>query len=155
MATTPRRKARVAALQALYEADVAGHPLEECLERQLSERIDDPQAAEMTTELVRGVSANAVAIDETIRKTAPGWKLEQMGAVDRNILRLAVYELLHNNEAPLSPTINDAVELAKTYGGESSGRFVNGVLGAISLTGDPERDALTRIQKRSHSGHSL
>ncbi|MEX2237486.1 MAG: transcription antitermination factor NusB [Dehalococcoidia bacterium] len=134
MATGYGRKARVAALQALYEWDVAGHPIEECLERQLKDRIDDEAAAEFAQALVHGVLANQKPIDERIQQAATTWPLADMAAVDRNILRLAVYELLHSERTPIRAAINEAVELAKAYGSESSGRFVNGVLGSISMT---------------------
>jgi N utilization substance protein B len=80
---------------------------------------------------VQGVIGHHAEIDGTIRKFAPDWPLEKITTVDRNILRIATYELLYNEEIPSKVAINEAIELAKTFGGESSGRFVNGVLGAI------------------------
>ena len=133
MATTGHWRARVAALQALYEWDVAGHPLEDCLERQLNERIAENVAA-YTRELVRGVAENQARIDETISAAARNRPLDQMGAIDRNVLRLAVHELTSGKGGRVGSVVNEAVELARTYGSESSGRFVKGVLSAINLT---------------------
>jgi len=82
-------------------------------------------------ELVRGVESNIAKIDEIIIKTAPEWPLEQITVIDRNILRLGIYELLFEKQVPPKVAINEAVELAKTFGGESSGKFVNGVLGTL------------------------
>jgi transcription antitermination protein NusB len=124
----------VAALQTLYEWDAVGHPLEDCLERQLSERVDDALVAERVRALVDGVAENITEIDTVIQAAATSWPIQQMAVVDRNILRLAVYQLRFAGQAHVGPVINEAVELAKTYGSESSGRFVNGVLGSISLT---------------------
>jgi transcription antitermination protein NusB len=133
MATTAARKVRTTALQALYEADVAHHPIDECLRRQLDDWVDDAAGAELVAQLVNGVSDNLSDIDKTIAEAAPKRPLDQMAPVDRNILRLAAYELLYRGERA-STAISEAVELAKTYGSESSGRFVNGVLASISLS---------------------
>jgi N utilization substance protein B len=84
-------------------------------------------------EFVGGVMANRERIDQTIRETAPAWPLEQVAAIDRNILRLAIYEILIDNKVPMRAAINEAVELAKEFGGETSPKFVNGVLGSVSL----------------------
>ena len=90
-------------------------------------------ASRFALELVNGVLANKETIDKTIRDTAPAFPLEQMAAVDRNILRLAIYELLIDNRVPMRAAINEAVELAKEFGGENSPRFINGVLGSVSV----------------------
>lgn len=81
--------------------------------------------------LVRGVTKNMVEIDKTIEKYAPEWPIDKITIIDRNVLRLGVYELMIAKEVPPKVAINESIEIAKTYGGESSGRFVNGVLGAI------------------------
>ena len=132
MATNQGRKSRVAALQALYEWDVAGHPLQECLERQLNGRVDG-EVADFTGKLVNGVAENLEGIDAIISEAARKRPLDQMGAIDRNVLRLAVYELRYGKPARIGAIVNEAVELARTYGSESSGRFVKGVLSAINL----------------------
>jgi N utilization substance protein B len=79
------------------------------------------------------VQDNREKIDDTIRQTAPAWPLDQVAAVDRNILRLAIYEILIDNRVPMRAAINEAVELAKEFGGENSPKFINGVLGSVSL----------------------
>jgi transcription antitermination protein NusB len=133
MAANQGRRSRVAALQTLYEWDVAGHPLEECLERHLRDRVADEEVAAFTRTLVNGVAANLDSIDATIGEAARKRSLDQMGAIDRNVLRLAVYELRHSKSVRIGAVVNEAVELARTYGSESSGRFVKGVLSAINL----------------------
>jgi len=98
------------------------------------ERVPASQdASRFALELVDGVLTNKEAIDKTIRDTAPAFPLDQMAAVDRNILRLAIYELLIDNRVPMRAAINEAVELAKEFGGENSPRFINGVLGSVSV----------------------
>jgi N utilization substance protein B len=134
MAANPRRRARVAALQALYESDVSKHEPIAALERLAeAESLNDAQKA-FATDLVRGVIAHRDAIDDVIRQAATQWPVDQLSAIDRNILRLAIREILMNNGAPIRAAINEAVELAKTYGSDSSPRFVNGVLGSVSVS---------------------
>ena len=129
-----RRRSRIAAFQALFEADLSGHPLAEVLEQQLAAAALAPEAEAFARELVAGVEEHRAAIDALIRERAPAFPLEEMAGVDRNVLRLAIFEVLFDNRgAPLRVAINEAVDLAKGYGSESSGRFVNGVLGAIAL----------------------
>ncbi len=130
----PRRKARELALQSLYETDVAGHDPRAALERLIDEERLSGRLAEFARTLLNGVLANLREIDHLIEKTAPAWPLEQVAAVDRNILRLAIFEILIDNRVPMRAAINEAVELAKEFGGEASPKFVNGVLGAVSLT---------------------
>ena len=127
-----RRKARVLALKALYEVDSVGHDPQEALARLQAE---NPAPADVTAfagELVLGVLAHRQRIDEVIRRTATAWPLEQVAVIDRNILRLAIYEILIDNRVPVRAAINEAVELAKAFGSESSPKFVNGVLGAVT-----------------------
>jgi transcription antitermination protein NusB len=134
MAANPRRKSRVAVLQALYEADVSGHDAAASLERlALEESLSEPQIV-FARQLLEGVLGHRETIDDIIRKAAPQWPLEQLSAIDRNILRLAIREILMNNGAPIRAAINEAVELAKSYGSDNSAKFVNGVLGSVSLT---------------------
>lgn len=128
-----RRKARTAALQALYEADVASHPPQETLSRLIAESRLPEAGAAFARELVRGVLENRERIDAMIARSAPAWPVEQLPAIDRNILRVAIWEMLIHNGTPVRAAINEAVELAKTFGSESSPRFVNGVLGSVSL----------------------
>lgn len=123
----------MAALQALFEVEAVGHPTEATITRLAVEENMQPEAVKFARELAEGVLANLEEIDEVIGKTAPQWPLEQIAATDRNILRLAIYEILIDNKVPMRAAINEAVELAKQFGGESSPRFINGVLGSVSL----------------------
>jgi transcription antitermination protein NusB len=133
MANT-RRKSRIVALQALYEADTSKHDPYDSLARLSAEaELSEAQAA-FARDLVDGVIANRKAIDDVIRQAAPQWPVEQISTIDRNILRLAIREILMNNGAPVRAAINEAVELAKSFGSDNSARFVNGVLGSVSLS---------------------
>lgn len=129
-----RRRARVLALQALYEIDSTGHPSARVLHHLLE---DDqhltPEGVAFTTQLVSGVLACYQQLDQIIQQHAPEWPVEQLAIIDRNILRMALYELQHVADVPVKVAVNEAVELAKTFGSDTSPRFVNGVLGAFLL----------------------
>lgn len=128
-----RRQARVIAFQTLFEYESVGHSAEETLSRHLEETQLAEEVAEYAERLVRGTLEHLAEIDARIARAAPAWPLAQMPAVDKSILRIAIFELLMNNRAvPVKVAINEAVEMAKTYGGDSAGRFVNGVLGTIA-----------------------
>ena len=132
MAPAKRTKARERALQALYQIDVASTDLEEALARFW--RSFEPVEREVMTlaeALVRGVAEHRRAIDEEIERVSANWRLDRMAKVDRNVLRLATYELLRT-EVPIKVAINEAIELGKKYGSESTGAFVNGVLDKIA-----------------------
>jgi len=135
--TGKRRRARIAALQALFELDSVGHPAEETISRQFEGIPASPEVQKFARELVNGVLDNRVDIDKTIGDTAPAFPLDQMAAIDRNILRLAIYEILIDNRVPMRAAINEAVELAKEFGGENSPKFINGVLGSVSVLTTP------------------
>jgi len=122
---------RVLALQALYESDSSGHSLDMAISRLLSEKPGAKKGTGKIREIAEGVLENEMKIDKLIQKLAPAWPVEQIPIVDRNILRIAIFEMLYNKVAPLKVIINEAVELAKAYGSTSSPRFVNGVLGSI------------------------
>jgi N utilization substance protein B len=130
--TGERRKARELVLQALYEIDLAGHTSDQVIARMIEDNALTPEGSAFARELLEGTVLNREKIDEQIRHFAPAWPLDQMAIVDRNILRLAIYELLHNNKVPVKVAINEAVELAKSFGADSSPRFINGVLSSIS-----------------------
>ena len=131
-----RRQARILAFKVLYEVDVAHHPPSEVLERLLRADATDRKVEAYARELIGGVLRHRKELDETIQEYAPARPLRQMAAVDRTILRLGLYESRHGRGmVPVKVAINEAIELAKLYGGESSPRFVNGVLGR--LAGDP------------------
>jgi len=127
-----RRKARELALKALYEVDATGHESEDVIIRLLAEENLSEENANFARKLVAGVLQNRDQINENIKKYAPSWPLEQISLVDRNILRLAIFEILIDNSVPVRVAINEAVELAKTFGSDNSSKFVNGVLGSIS-----------------------
>ncbi len=127
-----RRLARATALQALYEIDVAQHDPAEVVRQRIQEAGDlPPTEVNFVYKLVFGVLEHRPQIDQYIEKIAPEWPVEQLAPIDRNILRLAIYELLHAPETPVKVAINEAVELAKMFGSESSRRFVNGALGTF------------------------
>lgn len=126
-----RRQARVVAFQTLFEVDLVHHDPEAVLAARLLENPLPEDAQQFAGEIVRGVIKSQEEIDGLIRAAAPQWPLQQMAKADVNILRLAVWELC-SAAAPLKVVINEAVELAKNYGGESSPRFVNGVLGTVA-----------------------
>jgi len=120
------------AFQTLYEVDISGHYPAEVLERLTAELHRDPAVADYARELVAGVGRNRREIDELIARFAPAWPVGQMSAVDRNLLRLGLFEAVYNSTTiPVGVAINEAVELAKLYGSESSARFINGVLGRV------------------------
>jgi len=127
-----RHKARMVALQALFESDCTSHNAEASLSRLAEEQGLPESAVSFATELVKGVLAHKKEIDALIQAHAPNWPVQQLSVVDRNILRLAIFEISIENKVPLKAAINEAVELAKTFGSESSPKFINGVLGAIS-----------------------
>lgn len=128
-----RHQARAITLQSLYEWDFhAGEKaLMDILERNLEELAPNLDEKDFAKQIGQGILDQQQVIDETISKFAPDWPLAKITTVDRNVLRIGTYELLFNFEIPSKVAINEAIELAKTYGGESSGKFVNGVLGAI------------------------
>jgi len=127
-----RRKARELALQVLYEADCAGHKAEEAAARLLANQKLSAENSAFIRELVDGVIRNKEKIDHNIQSFAPAWPIEQISLIDRNILRLAIFEVLFDNKTPIKVAINEAVELAKRFGSDSSSKFVNGVLGSVS-----------------------
>ena len=129
-----RHLARTVAMQSLYEWDFRGKDdtqIDAIIANNLGDFAPDFDEKDFAASLVKGVIANSGKIDVIIGKFAPEWPIEQMTSVDRNVLRLGCYELKFDLEIPSKVAINEAIELAKTFGGESSGRFVNGVLGAI------------------------
>jgi transcription antitermination protein NusB len=128
-----RRRARILALQTLYEADTTGHEAQGILSRLLEDAAVTDEIAAFARELVTDTISHRQYIDEIIAKVAAAWPLDQMAPVDRNILRLAIWEILLSDATPLRAAINEAVELAKVFGSDNSARFVNGVLGSVSL----------------------
>jgi N utilization substance protein B len=126
-----RHRARIAALQALYEVDCSAHNPSLVIER-LLEQTELPESGnEFARELALGVLDHLEQIDAMVGRYAPEWPVDQIAIIDRNILRIAIYEILLGKDTPIKVAINEAVELAKTFGSDSSGRFVNGVLGTF------------------------
>ncbi|HHS96930.1 MAG TPA: transcription antitermination factor NusB [Chloroflexi bacterium] len=142
-----RRRARALALQALYEIDSVGHPPEVVLEERLAETPLPEQAAEFSRHLVFGVLRYRPVLDRFIQEHAPEWPVEQMACIDRNILRMALFEFAVDGSTPVKVAINEAVELAKMFGSDSSSRFVNGVLGALVSRKDAIARAVQEIDQ--------
>lgn len=128
----PRTKARSIALQVLYEHDLTGHPPGQTLVERLGDDQLDSGLEEFTREIVLGVIPNILQLDDFIAQHAPEWPLDQVAVVDRNILRIALWEFAVANCTPIKVAINEAIELAKMYGADSTPRFVNGVLGSLA-----------------------
>ncbi len=135
-----RRRARSLALQALYEIDCVGHASEEVIARHLAENPGlGPEAAAFLRDLVLGTLLYAPQFDRWIAECAPEWPVDQLAVVDRNIIRLALWEFAVSGETPVKVAINEAVELAKRFGSDSAPRFVNGVLGTLAEREDELR----------------
>jgi len=130
--TGQRRRARAVALQAMYEIDTTRHEAEKVLGRLLAEENLSGDNTAFVRQMVKQVVAHQEEIDGNIQRFAPTWPVEQLSAIDRNILRLAISEILFDNRVIIKVAINEAVELAKKFGSENSSKFVNGVLGSIS-----------------------
>ncbi|MCB0163423.1 MAG: transcription antitermination factor NusB [Anaerolineae bacterium] len=126
-----RRRARAAVLQALYELDFTTHDPQTAIEARFEDRPLPDAAQKFAQSLVTGVQTYRAYLDSVVGELAPEWPISQIAAVDRNVLRIAIYELLFEPDIPPKVAINEAVELAKMFGGESSPRFVNGVLGSL------------------------
>ena len=124
----PRTRARALALQVLYEIDMANHPPAEIFQERLAETPLTEDLAEFARKLIFGVLSLKENLDLIIARYAPEWPMDQIAAIDRNILRVACWEFAVFHETPLKVAINEAVELAKLYGSDSAPRFVNGVL---------------------------
>lgn len=131
-----RHQARIAVLQALYESDSAQHAPLEALRRIVTQEKITQKSADFAQHLIQGVLSKQDEIDRTIAQAAPAWPVKQLSPVDRNVLRLAIWEMLGDNGTPVKVLINEAVELAKSFGSESSARFVNGVLGSVERQRD-------------------
>ena len=126
-----RRKARVLAFQVLFEVDSSRHDVERVFHGVLEGAPLDAPLVEFVRGLVSGVLARRREIDRLVHRYAPAWPVAQLPSVDRNVLRIAIYEILFDNGTPPKVAINEAVELAKLFGGEASPKFVNGVLGSL------------------------
>ena len=140
----PRTRARSVALQALYEIDVSAHPLGSVIQERLEDGELEPELVEFTRQIVQGVAPMFRTLDHFIAEHAPEWPLDQVAIIDRNILRIALWEFAVYGKTPIKVVINEAVELAKEYGSESTPRFVNGVLGSLASRQSEIQDALKK-----------
>lgn len=135
-----RRQAREIALQSLFAIELGKVPPAEMLESLIEGQAVSKETADFATLLVDGVLNNREELDNLITTHARDWKLDRMPYVDRNIMRIAVYELVHLTDIPVSVSINEAVELAKAFGNDDSPKFINGILGQIVKTKTPLKD---------------
>jgi len=142
-----RTKARSIALQALYEVDLAGHLPAEVLEERLAEISLDGDLAEFSRQIVYGVLSLMDQLDSFISHHAPEWPLDQVAVIDRNILRIALWEFAVQGVTPIKVAINEAIELAKLFGSDSTPRFVNGVLGSLANRQNEIRQTFGPIKK--------
>ena len=126
-----RRQARESALQMLYQFELSGGDPEVLLGSEVMDGLS-PEVRDFATDLVKGVRDNLAEIDGLIQSHSTNWKLARMAAVDKNILRVAVFELKNRSDIPVKVTINEAVEIAKKFGSTESGAFVNGILDNIA-----------------------
>jgi N utilization substance protein B len=140
----PRTRARSLALQVLYEVDLANHPPGEIFKLRLEDSPLTDDLAEFARQIIFGILSITNTLDDLIAKYAPDWPLDQIAAIDRNILRMALWEFAVYRQTPLKVAINEAVELAKLFGSESAPRFINGVLGALA---DHQSEIQQAVQK--------
>ncbi len=127
-----RRKARSIALQVLYEVDTTAHRAEEVLARHMYDDSIAEDAYDFICAMVQGVLEHHHQLDIVIARHAPAFPVQQMAAIDRNILRMALFEMKYSADTPLKVSINEAVELAKSFGSDASPRLINGVLGSVT-----------------------
>jgi N utilization substance protein B len=141
-----RTRARSVALQALYEIDLVNHPPDVVIKYRLSEATLDPKMAVFISQIVQGVWPIVEELDQFIAEHAPEWPLDQVAIIDRNILRIALWEFAVSENIPIKVAINEAVEIAKKFGSDSSPRFVNGVLGSLAPRQNEIRQSLQHLQ---------
>jgi N utilization substance protein B len=127
-----RREAREIAFRAAYQADVTGDPLDRCLAEIVEDVDPHPSVKEFASSLVRTLLAHGPEIDGSVSRIAQNWPLARMAATDRSIIRLASAEILYHAETPVRVALDEAIEIAKKYGMEGSGAFVNGILDRIA-----------------------
>lgn len=138
-----RRKARELALQMLFQADMSGNQPDMIIDTFEELQKSKPNTREFATKIFRGTVENMEKIDDMIQNQAENWRLSRMAAVDRNIIRMSVYEFLHESDTPKLVVIDEAIEIAKKYGTQKSSQFINGILDGIlkryNLAGAEER----------------
>ena len=140
-----RTKARSIALQVLYEYDVTGHKPGVILEQRLEDEDLDLKNAEFSRQIIFGIIPNIHKLDDVIAIHAPEWPMDQVAIIDRNILRIALWEFAILDVTPLKVAINEAVELSKVFGSDSTPRFVNGVLGRLANKENDVKQSLRKI----------
>jgi transcription antitermination protein NusB len=140
-----RTKARSVALQALYEIDLTNHQVGTVLQERLNDEPLELNNAEFARQIVQGVYPLIKELDGFIAAHAPEWPLDQVAIIDRNIIRIALWEFAVDGKVPIKVAINEAVELAKIYGSDSTPRFVNGVLGSLAARENEIRQALKKL----------
>ena len=140
-----RRLTRAAVLQVLSEVDCVAHTLDDVLSYRRESQELSPMADEFLTCMTEGVLENIHELDKIITEFAPSWPVSHMSVIDRNLLRMAIYEMTMRSDTPPKVAINEAVELAKVFGSESSPRFVNGVLGSVMETSLSKQPSLITI----------
>ena len=140
-----RTRARAVALQALYEIDMVDHPPLLVVNARLSANELDQNMADFISQIVAGVWPIRNDLDQFIAEHAPEWPLEQVATIDRNILRIALWEFAVSENIPIKVAINEAVELAKMFGSDSSPRFINGVLGSLAPRQNEIRQSLHHL----------
>lgn len=131
-----RTKARSIALQALYEIDITGHTPAQTIEQRLADEPLENNLADFSRQIVYGVVPIVQKLDDFIAQQAPEWPLDQVAIIDRNILRIALWEFAVAGVTPIKVAINEAIEMSKIYGSDSTPRFVNGVLGSLATRQD-------------------
>lgn len=141
----PRTRARCVALQALYEVDLVGHPLDRVLNSLLEDKNIEPPLIDFIKDIVHGVWPMIEMLDQFIAEHAQEWPLDQVSIIDRNIIRIALWEFAVYKDTPIKVAINEAVELAKIYGSDSTPRFVNGVLGSLTERQNDIQQALNAL----------
>ncbi len=141
----PRTRARAIALQVLYEVDLVGHSIGNAIQHRLEHAALDKNLSDFVFQLVQGVWPIKDQLDQFIAEHAPEWPLDQVAIIDRNVLRIALWEFAVSGETPIKVAINEAVELAKMYGSDSSPRFVNGVLGSLATNQNEIRQAIDKL----------
>ena len=148
----PRTRARSIALQALYEIDLTGHSPVLVWEERVADEALDEMLAEFARQIILGVWPIATVLDTFIAEHAPEWPLDQVAIIDRNILRIALWEFAVYTKTPIKVAINEAVELAKVYGSDSTPRFVNGVLGSLAQRQNEIRQSFQQLLGDDHAG---
>jgi len=148
----PRTRARSLALQALYEIDLVGHMPEDVIRERLNDSSLEPSLNDFARQIVVGVYPLVKILDQFIAQHAPEWPLDQVAIVDLNIIRIALWEFAVSGKTPLKVAINEAVELSKVYGSDSTPRFVNGVLGSLANRQTEIQQALQHLSDSVRDG---